>query len=342
MNNSKVKKLVNIWYSITVCVLILLAFKYALPLVLPFLLAAIVAALIRKPVNLIAKKTKIKREIVSFAAVSLVTLLLILILFLLIYSIYAYLSNVLTKLPQLLPKLNSLSMRINDFSKRLTDSMPQSITDALIELPSGFVASATAWLTDTLSAIAKKFPSVIIATGVTVFASFLITRDYYKLGNFISSVIPKSAFEKIKRYRDIAGNKSFGLLKGYALLTVITYFILLVGFLILGIPYSPAIAAIVAFIDLLPVLGTGIVLIPWAVICLIKGDIVSAIGLTVIYAVASLMRNLLSPRVLGNQIKLDSLTVLISMYVGYGFFGINGMIFAPFAAAIARDILMEQ
>ncbi len=342
MNNSKLNMLVNIWYLITIFVLILLGIKFALPVLLPFILATIVAVLIRKPVNRISEMTKLKRDIVSFAAVTIVTLLLILLLSLLIYSIYAYLSSVLTELPQLLPKLTLVTQQISDIFNRWTNNMPESITDALMELPSRFISTLTTWLTGALANIAKKLPSIVISVGVTIFASFLITRDYYKLGNFLSSIIPKSAMDKIIRYREIAGDKSFGMIKGYTALTVITYTILLVGFLLLGISYAPAIAAIVAFIDFLPVLGTGVILIPWSVICIFNGDFFSAIGLMIIYVVATVARNVLSPKVLGNQIKLDSLTVLISMYVGYEFFGIVGLIFAPFVASTIRDILMEQ
>ena len=342
MADAKIKRLIDMWYWITICALIILAVKFALPLILPFILAAVVAAAIRKPINVISSKTKIKRETVSFITVAFVTLMLILILFLLIYSIYAYLSNLLARLPELLPELTDISSRITKSVSGFTDSMPQSITNALTELPANLISSLTKWLTSALSKLVTELPSATIAVIVTVFASFLMTRDYYKLGKFIRKVLPEKVYHSILRCRAIAGSKSFGMIKGYALLTFITFFILLIGFVLLKIPYSPAIAAIVAFIDMLPVLGTGIVLIPWAFVSLLKGNFVQAIGLVVIYAAASLMRNILSPRVLGNQIKLDSLTVLISMYVGYGIFGITGMIIAPFIAAVVRDAIMEN
>ncbi len=341
MNNSRAEKLINLWYFITAFALILAAVKYALPLAVPFIFAGIVAVLIKKPVNYISNKIKIKREIVSFFAILLITSAIVFLLALLIYSIYAYLSDLIIRLPELLPKLNIFVKQLSDFFSSLTDKMPQTVTDALNQLPSNFITSLTSSLTKALTTTATKLPSFVIAVGVTVFACFLVTRDYYKLGKFLVNVMPKSTLDKLKRFKSIVGSKTFGMMKGYALLTLITYIILIFGFLLLGISYAPAIAALVAFIDFLPILGTGIVLIPWAIICIFKGELITAIGLAIIYIVATVARNALSPKVLGDQIKLDSLTVLISMYVGYGAFGITGMILAPFIAAVIRDIFME-
>lgn len=342
MNNSRAEKLINIWYFITVFVLLIVAVKFALPLFLPFLLATIVAVLINKPINYLSQKFKIKRKLISFFSIAFITVLLISLLSLLIYSIYAYLSDVLIKLPELLPKLTVAVKQISDIFSNFTNKMPDAVTDALSQLPANIISTATASLTSTLTATAKALPNLIIAIGATVFASFLISSDYYKLGNFLNSVLPESAIIKLRRYKAIVGNKSFGMLKGYAVLTAITYVILLVGFIIIGVDYAPAVATIVAFIDLLPILGTGFVLIPWAIISIFNGQFYTAIVLVIIYIIATVSHNALSPKVLGNQIKLDSLTVLISMYVGYGLFGIMGLIFAPFIAAIIRDILMEQ
>ncbi len=342
MNNSHTKKLVSIWYYITLSVLVYLAIRYALPLIMPFIIAIVVAAIVKKPVNSIARFTKTKREAVAFFAIALITVAIISLLALIIYSIYAYLSDLLQKLPELLPQLNAVVKGVSEFFGKFTDKMPIAITELFSQLPSNMISSATKWLTDALTSTAAKLPTFIIAVGVTLFASFLVTRDYYKLTDFLNSIIPDAVMIKLIKFKSIISNKSFGMLKGYSSLMIITYVVLLIGFLIIDIPYAPAIAAIIAFIDFLPVLGTGIVLIPWSAICIFKADFVTAIGLIILYAATTVVHNILSPKMLGNQIKLDSLTVLISMYVGYGAFGIGGLIFAPFVAAIARDILMEQ
>ncbi len=342
MNNTRLERLINIWYFITLTGLILLGIKFALPLILPFVLAAAVAILLSKPVNIVSNKTNMKRNIVAFFLVSLVTLVIVLLLSLLLYSIYSYFGNILSNLPELLTRLTSISQQISSIFSKITDKMPEAISNALLELPSSIISSLARWLTNALADIAKKLPNIIISSGVTIFAVFLITRDYYKLGKFMNSVMPSALMNKVNRCKEIIGSKSFGMLKGYATLTGITYAILFIGLLVLEEEYAPAIAAIIAFIDFLPILGTGVVLIPWAVVCIFSSQIPKAIGLIIIYAVATIARNVLSPKILGNQIKLDTLTVLIAMYVGYGAFGIIGLIIAPFFAAIIRDILMEQ
>ena len=139
--------------------------------------------------------------------------------------------------------------------------------------------------------------------------------------------------EKVLDTFDVTKNVIFStakeLFKSYFLLTFITFLQLLIGFLIIGIDYSLLLAAIISIVDLLPILGTGTVLEPWAAICFILGDTVTAIGLIVLYAVITLFRQVAQPKIIGAGAGLSPLLSLISIFAGLKFMGFLGIIIFP-------------
>ena len=124
-----------------------------------------------------------------------------------------------------------------------------------------------------------------------------------------------------------------GWLKAQCKLCGITFCVVLVGFLALRIPFSPVWAAAVALVDAVPVLGTGTVLLPWALISFLQHQHLRSVGLLLTYAAAFLTRTILEPRLVGKHIGLDPLVTLLFLYVGFRFWGILGMLLAPMLAA---------
>lgn len=130
-----------------------------------------------------------------------------------------------------------------------------------------------------------------------------------------------------------------GWIKAQSKLIGVTALVLVIGFYVLQIPYAPVWAVLVALIDALPVLGTGMVLVPWSVVCFLQGDSARGIGLLGIYAVAALLRSVLEPRLVGKQLGLDPLITLLAIYVGYRLLGFGGMIIAPLLAVVLTQVI---
>jgi predicted PurR-regulated permease PerM len=121
----------------------------------------------------------------------------------------------------------------------------------------------------------------------------------------------------------------------------ITFGILTVGFWLLRIPYGIMWALLIALVDAVPVLGTGTVLVPWALVRLFQGDSLQGIGLLCVYGAAALVRTVLEPRLVGHQLGLDPLATLGALYVGYRFWGFFGMIITPLLASAALQVLQK-
>ena len=105
----------------------------------------------------------------------------------------------------------------------------------------------------------------------------------------------------------------------------------------IGIKYSLILALVVAFIDLLPVLGVGTVLIPWGLIGLISGDVRTGVGLLILFGIMSVIRQFSEPHIIGTALGIHPLLALIAVYCGMELFGLCGLIFAPVVLYLMRS-----
>ena len=126
--------------------------------------------------------------------------------------------------------------------------------------------------------------------------------------------------------------------KAQCILLSVTFVELLLGLLLIRQPYALLLAAIIAVIDALPVFGTGTFLLPWAVMCLLLQQTPKAIALGAIYAVITLVRSFLEPKVMAAQVNLPPLAALIAMYIGFCTMGVTGMILFPVALLFLKQL----
>ena len=109
------------------------------------------------------------------------------------------------------------------------------------------------------------------------------------------------------------------------------------GLFILGVPYAPIWALVVSLVDAIPVLGTGVILLPWALVAFLQGKQILALGLGGVYLVAMLSRSVLEPRLVGKHLGIDPLMTLIALYIGYRIWGFGGMLLSPMLCAVATE-----
>lgn len=179
----------------------------------------------------------------------------------------------------------------------------------------------------------------VLGVGTGVLSAFLISARLPKLRATLQRRLPQSWHEKylpaLRRVRHALG----GWLKAQLKLAVVTWGIVTVGFLLLRISYAPAWAALVALVDAVPILGTGTVLVPWAVVCFLQGQSLRAVGLLCTYGAAMITRTVLEPRLVGRHLGMDPLATLVALYVGYRFWGILGLLFTPILASAAMSLV---
>ena len=201
-----------------------------------------------------------------------------------------------------------------------------------------FSVNAVKFATDGIVGI----PGFVIKAVITVVASFFFMADYDKILGFMGKIIPKDKEESFHNIKDYFANTLLIYLKSYSLLFLVTYIELCIGFSIMRLPNALLIALLVAVFDILPILGVGGVLLPWAVILIFMKNIPMAVGMVILYLVITIIRNTLEPRVVGKQIGLHPLATLIALYVGLKVLGIIGMFLFPVTLAVLVNMEKED
>ena len=212
------------------------------------------------------------------------------------------------------------------------DGLDSALGQAVGELISRMTAAVPALA----ASVIKALPSILLSFAVAVISSFYFALDRDRITGFIASAVPKKWRHSLPELRRRAGKTAAGYVKAYLLILLITFCELFVGFSILGIDYAFLIAAAVAVIDILPVLGVGTVLIPWVAIEFVSGNIRLGVGLLILFAVIEIVRQFIEPRIVGGTLGIHPLVTLAAMYIGFALFGVGGMFIGPIIALAAR------
>jgi sporulation integral membrane protein YtvI len=185
----------------------------------------------------------------------------------------------------------------------------------------------------------SSIPNLVIILLLALFIAYFISKDMLLFKAKIGSWMPTGVRQKGQVvYGDLTAAVG-GYIRGQAILITITAIQSLAGLLILGVPYAFSLALLAAFLDILPLLGTGTLYVPWAIFALVTGDAKLGIGLLIIYALIVLVRQVMEPRILAGTIGLDPLAMLIIMYAGYKASGFIGLLLAPFILIAFQSLL---
>lgn len=335
-----VKTLIKIAYLILFGAFVFLLVPRLIKYFLPVLCAVIISVIIDPVVGFLVKRAKFNRRIAVIVSMLLVISLLGLILFNLVYQAVYFLQDFALKIPDLLNReyvfLDWLGS-LNAFMIKMPESMRSfvdNIHENLIEYLSQLITPATKTAINAAGTIAASLPSMLIFTVVLILATYFICYDREKIVSSMKRLINPKRFERLKLIK----NKLFQVCGAYfrAMLIMmgIIFCVLLIGFSVLGIESPFFVAFITAIVDAIPVLGTGTVLIPWAIFELISGQYTMALGLAIMYVMAIVVRQFTEPRVVSSQIGLHPLITITSMYVGLKAIGIFGMIVGPVVTII--------
>ena len=330
--------LINFFYTGIIITICFFAIKYLLGPLSPFITAFIIVSFSRKIISILENATHSKK----YSSI-LFTFILVITLSTIVYGIFYGLFTELTSLSRSFSEdsiselFNNISDRAKDmlsffssfdvlsnFSSFITSKM-ENFDETIIKSLSSFIPSAVSFTMKFLS----FFPSAVVFLCFMFISVYYISYDYDRICSFLKLQMPERVLETFDETMQVITSTAKELFKSYFLLTLITFFQLLVGFLTIGIDYSLLLASIICFIDLIPVLGTGTVLIPWAIICFIIGDYSTAIGLIVLYASIMIFRQIAEPKIIGTNTGLSPLLSLISVFLGLKLIGFSGVIIFP-------------
>ncbi len=331
-----------LYYSLIIF-LIYLAFKVFLGPLLPFLLASILVLCLQPLVNRLSRKFKLKRNPVSVALVLAVYVITIGITVWLTRILYIQLTEFISSLPTYFDTVSAQLAAIVNRISSIIGKMPDIGNGWLKDIPTTALKSAIEKLGESATEVATRFaagvPSFLLSAVIMIIASIYIAKDYASFCEYMHSIIPNKITEKFINVKDTVLSRVAKLLKGYLLIIIITFFELFIGLSVLNVKYALIIAIATALIDILPVLGSGTVLIPWAVFSALNGNPERAVGLAVLYILITTIRNVIDPKIIGAKLGIHPVFSLAITFLGLKLFGAIGVFVAPLITVAVKSLL---
>ena len=345
MSSVPTKKLIlRISLRLVLIVAVLLCLGLIVPpllgLFLPFLLAFVAATLLAPLVQKFAKRVGGW----NFWSMLFVVLMLLAVTGILVYAGYYLVSQVTDLIRSWTSIREGITDMLNQVSQFLSNNVHFTSTDTE-EYILGHLQDGLSWLTGKISTWA---PTVVVgvgnlASGIVSFlisllffivAAYFMTADYPGLRKRLIAWVPDIIRPHMRHVKEAAGSAMFGYLRAQLILSGVVLVIVFVAMLIFRQPYSLLIAIATGIIDIMPFFGSGAILVPWGVICLLVGNLKKAVFLLILAFALFLFRKLAEPKVVGNQTGLSPLLSLISIYVGMKLGGVAGMILCPIACMV--------
>ena len=185
---------------------------------------------------------------------------------------------------------------------------------------------------------AVSVPGKLVNTIICIVSTVFILLDWEAIGKFIHGQMPEKASEVMKDGWSQLKKTIGKYIRSYGLIMLMTFTELAIGLLIIGVDNSWGLAAGIAVLDILPIVGCGTVLIPWAVVSLVTGKTGIGISLLVLYVIIAIVRNIAEPKIVGQQVGLHPLATLLAMVTGASLFGAAGVFALPIALAVIKQL----
>lgn len=344
MNKTFVYQIIRFLFVVLCIVIGLYLALLASRLTYPFIIAFIIAFLLNPLVNLLNEKAKIPRGISVFISIILLLSIVVGLFTLLITEIITGSTFLIQVVPEKFEKIiyfveNLVTQKIlpiydvviHKYSQlgagqqQTIRTNIQSIGDSVINLGKELLNGVI----NGIQLVIALLPNAATLIFVSLLATFFISKDWYKIKNLFARYTPN----RIKHYSDTIFSDLrkalFGFMRAHITLISMTTVLVLIGLLILRVPFAITIALMIGFVDLLPYLGTGLIFVPWILYSFLTNDIRLTIGLAILYVVVIIQRQLAEPKILSSNIGLHPLPTLIALFIGFKFFGLLGLIVGP-------------
>lgn len=330
----------KILYTVMGALVAYLFIKYLISYAAPFILAWIIASGLQIIVKWLHEKLQMKRGIATM--LSMVTVLSGI-----SWGISAIgrkflvqANHLYQRIPLYREEIFETFNNISDKTKHIFSTLPFNSAISLEKTVDQLLQNVTSFLGSFVSKgsinVVSKLPNIFFLIIIMLLSIFFMTRDYIVIQKFMAAQIPEGMREKSKIFKDDLITALGGYVRTQLILMCITMSICLIGFLLLGVNSAILLAALIGVVDALPIFGSGLFLIPWAIYNLILGKYSLAIGLASIYGLIVIVRQVVEPRVLSNQIGVYTLVTIMAMYIGLRMIGVLGLIIGPILVIVLQ------
>ena len=338
--------LINFAFFALLFALSVVAIRFALPALFPFVVAFLVTLLLRPVVRFFNTKLKINRRIISVVLVVLFYGTIGVLVIWMIIELLQFAAGKITGLPdffqnQIRPMLDTV---FDEIQQILHNFDPDSAIDfddtvnSLLASLSKTILDFSGQLVGNITNVAVSVPSFLLNLVIMVIATIFLLVDYEDILIFVKKQLSDKTNEFLHNVSSHLGRVIRKYLVSYSLIMFITFCEIWAGLAIIGVKHSALIAILIAVFDILPVVGSGLIIVPWAIISFILGDIGMGIGLFILWAVLCVVRQIIEPKIIGDSVGMHPFLTLFAMLAGNFVYGAIGILLVPITLALCQSL----
>lgn len=347
-----IKTYLKVFLNLATALLILLFCIFILPkciwFFMPFIIGWIISSIASPVVRFFEEKLKVRRKAVSAVVIVAVLAVVVLLVYLLVAKLIKEGVGFVNELPNIwnsiLAEFYEVGANLEGIYNRMPVDMQNTLDNIGQEMGnyfSGIMTSIELPSFAAVGSVVKQIPDVFLSIVICLLSAYFFVADKAYMANVAERFVPRAV-----RYRFDLIRRSFskaigGYFKAQFKIECWVYILLVIGLMILDVNYAFLVALGIAFLDFLPVFGTGTVMLPWAVIEFLSKDYRMMFGLLVIWLVGQLVRQVIQPKIVGDSIGVDAIPTLFLLYIGYRLAGMLGMILAVPIGIILMNLYEE-
>lgn len=343
-----VKVVLNLLTALVIILLCIFLLPRCIYFFMPFVIGWFISLLASPVVRFFEEKLKVRRK--GASAIVIVAVLSAVIV--LVYAVGSILIRegigFINELPMMLEGIRGEFVKVGANLQGIYNRLPKDMQDTLYRVGaemssylSGMMEGAGVPTFEAVSNVAKQIPDIFLGIIMCILSAYFFVADKNYMSDAMQKYLPDSVryqYNLIRRsFRKAVG----GYFKAQLKIEFWIYLLLVIGLLTLHVPYALLIALGIAFMDLLPVFGTGTIMIPWAVIEILSKNYMMAVGLLIIWCVTQLVRQVIQPKIVGDSMGMDAIPTLFLLFIGYKLAGVIGMILAVPIGIIVVNLYEE-
>lgn len=340
------KFLITFAYYAVIAAIAYVAVRYALPLLAPFVIGAVIAYLLRFPIRFFNRKLKLPYKGAALLTVLLFYGIIGTALALAGVKAVGWLAGIFNLLPTMytthaLPFFEEVTLNLENIFRDLDPDVMASLEDVgrqLLEGAGTFISTLSGTAVGALSGAAISLPGLFLDLVLMIITTFFLAIDYEAVKSFTLRQLDDNTKMLLWEIKDYVGGTLWVCLRSYLIIMALTFAELAVGLSVIRVNHAVLVALLISIFDVLPVLGTGGIMIPWMVLAAIQGDFRMSLSLLIIYVVITIIRNIVEPKIVGGQLGLHPIVTLSSMFVGVQLFGVIGLFGFPIGLSLLRHL----
>ena len=329
------KVIVSLTFSLLATIAIVVAGVWLIKIFMPFVIGWLISCIANPVVCWLDKKLKIEKKLGSAIIIVIVLGAVIGLLYLVLSLLVKELGGWVMSLPDLFKSISAEMEQIGDKLSGILEMLPNGLKNSLNTFASGIgetIGDLVAKLSEPTITIAgdvaKQIPSLVIGGFVMVLSAYFFVADRDAVIVWAKKVTPNAIYKRlamaVSHFKVAVGGYFIAQFKIMGVVCAI----LLVGLSLLKVEHVIVLSVLIGLLDVLPFFGTGTAFVPWCIYTVLTGDYMRAFFLLIIYVTTQVVRQLIQPKMVGDEVGMKPLPTLVFIYIGYKLGGFLWMILA--------------